>query len=290
MPPQKSCRAATAVGVRFSNLSVIKNSREILSDITADAPCGSATVIIGPNGAGKTTLLRCLLGETRYSGEISFFLQNGESCHKPIIGYVPQQLMTDSQMPLRVYEFLALADEKKPLWLGCSRSARHACRHYLDLVGAGKLEKQRLGDLSGGELRRVLLASALSHRPDLLVLDEAEAGVDYRGERMFWQLLDKTRKEFGFTLIMVSHNLPLAAHYATRVICIKQTMLAQGDPRTTLTAPTLLALFGVPIHLYPQQCENPGPACAQCGALGNLPYLDENMPDSDFLPSSSPLP
>lgn len=267
---------SAAVGVRFTDLSVNSNGRQIIEDISAEAPCGSATVIVGPNGAGKTTLLRCLLGEIAYSGQISFFLANGQTCLKPIIGYVPQQLMADAQMPLRVYEFMTLAEEKTPLWLGCSRKSRARGSHYLGLVGAEGLKDQRLGNLSGGELRRVLLASALSRKPDLLILDEAEAGVDYRGERMFWQLLDKTRKEFGFTLIMVSHNLPLAAHYATHVICIKQHMLAEGSPQSTLTGARLLALFGVPIHLYPQQCENPGPACAQCGALGNLPYLDES--------------
>lgn len=279
--------AAIAAGVRFADLSVTRNGRHILQDISATAPCGSATVIIGPNGAGKTTLLRCLLGEAQYSGKISFFLGDGEFCRNPAIGYVPQQLQADSQMPLRVYEFLALSEEKRPLWLSCSRKVRDSSRHYLTLVGAEKLEEQRLGDLSGGELRRVLLASALSRKPDLLVLDEAEAGVDFRGERMFWQLLDNTRKEFGFTLVMVSHNLPLAAHYATHVICIKQRMIAEGSPRETLTASRLLALFGVPIHLYPQQCENPGPACAQCGALGNLPYLDESTDSDDFTSARS---
>ncbi|MBD5641432.1 MAG: metal ABC transporter ATP-binding protein, partial [Desulfovibrio sp.] len=257
--PLQSCRSATPVGVRFKDLSVSRNGRQILDGINAIAPCGSATVIIGPNGAGKTTLLRCLLDETSYAGEISFFLPDGQPCRKPVIGYVPQHLMTDSQMPLRVYEFLALAEEKKPLWLGCSPRSRQAGRRFLQMVGSEKLEKQRLGDLSGGELRRVLLASALSRRPDLLILDEAEAGVDYRGERMFWQLLDKTRKEFGFTLIMVSHNLPLAAHYASHVLCIKQRLLGEGLPRATLTGSMLLALFGVPIHLYPNQCEDPGP-------------------------------
>lgn len=276
------CSVARAVGVHFDDLSVSHNGRTILKDITADAPPGSATVIIGPNGAGKTTLLRCLLDERPYTGAIDFYLPEGKPCRNPVLGYVPQQLMADAQMPLRVYEFLALSQERKPLWLGCSRKTRTSGRDFLRLVDAEKLEKQRLGDLSGGELRRVLLASALSRKPDLLVLDEAEAGVDYRGERLFWQLLDKTRQEFGFTLLMVSHNLPLAAHYATHVICIRQSLLAQGTPRQTLTGKNLLALFGIPIHLYPQQCDDPGPACATCGAFGNLPYLDENAVSNDL--------
>lgn len=274
------CRQSTCVGVRFENLTVIRAGRVLLDHITAEAPCGGATVLIGPNGAGKTTLLRCLLGEIPYEGTISFCAKNHGACHKPVIGYVPQQLMADSQTPLRVYEFMALSHAKRPIWLGCD--SRSLYREYLTLAGAEKLENQRLGELSGGELRRVLLASALSRHPDLLILDEAEAGVDYRGERMFWQLLHKMRAQFGFTLLMVSHNLPLAAHYATHVLCIKTRLMAQGPPETTLTAANLLALFGVPIHLYPQQCDNAGPSCPQCGALGNLPYLDDGATGADL--------
>ncbi len=272
-----ACMQAKCIGARFVNLGVARQGRVILHNVTAEAPRGGATVVIGPNGAGKTTLLRCLLGECAHTGSVIFSPADGESCNKPVIGYVPQQLLADAQMPLRVYEFLCLSPQGRPLWLGCGKKARAEAKRCLELAGARKLENRRLGELSGGELRRVLLASALSHKPDLLVLDEAEAGVDYRGERMFWELLDESRRAFGFTMIMVSHNLPLAAHYATHVICLKKRVIAEGPPCQTLTGETLLNLFGVPIHLYPQQCDNPGPACPQCGAFGNIPYFSETV-------------
>lgn len=185
---------------------------------------------------------------------------------------MPQQLQADAQLPLRVYEFLTIGISWRPLWLGCSAKNKHRAKELLALVDAEKLLNRRLGDLSGGEMRRTLLAAALGRAPDLLVLDEAEAGVDYRGERLFWDLLDKSRSRFGFTLLVVTHNLPLAAHYASNVICVKKTLLAQGTPKDTLTAKNLLSLFGVPIHLYPNQCVNAGPICPECGAYGNLPY------------------
>lgn len=268
--------AVDAIGVKFENLSVSADGRHILEDVNALAPCGGATVLVGPNGAGKTTLLRCLLGEIHYSGKIVFFGAAGKAVPKPRIGYVPQQLHADPQLPLRVYEFLSLGCQERPLWLGCSRKCRQRAADLLAMVDASHLEDRRLGNLSGGEMRRVLLASALGRNPQLLVLDEAEAGVDYRGERLFWELLDNSRKRLGFSLLMVSHNLPLAAHYATYVICVKKTALAQGAPCDTLTGPVLLNLFGVPIHLYPGQCDDPGQSCPQCGALGNLPYQDES--------------
>ena len=133
-----------------------------------------------------------------------------------------------------------------------------------------------MGDLSGGELRRVLLAAALGRNPELLVLDEPAAGVDVRGERLFWELLDEARRERGFTQIMVSHNLPLVAHYATHVICLNKTVCATGAPRVTLVSSTLMELFGVPIHLYPDQCDPEDPGCPQCGVVSEAEGLLPN--------------
>lgn len=260
------------IGVNFSGITVRRAGREILQNISATAPPGGATVIVGPNGAGKTTLLRCLLAEIAYAGSITFFTPQGKSIARPILGYVPQMLQADPESPLRVYEFMALSREKRPLWLGCPTKARDSIRELLQMTGAEKLENRRLGDLSGGEMRRVLLASALGRKPNILALDEAEAGVDYKGERLFWKLLDESRKNLGFTLLMVSHNLPLAAHYATHVICIRERLYAQGAPQATLTSGLLQKLFGVPIHLYPNQCKDWTPSCPQCGAMGNLPH------------------
>ena len=173
----------------------------------------------------------------------------------------------DASLPLRVSEFLALNRQRRPLWFGLKYSIRRQARELLALVQAEKLESRRLSDLSGGEMRRVLLAAALAREPRLLVLDEPAAGVDVQGERLFWEVLDKVRLQQGFTQIMVSHNLSLAAHYATHVICLNKKVCAEGAPHEALGASTLMQLFGVPIHLYPDQCDSADPACPQCGAV-----------------------
>ncbi len=270
--------------VRFEDLSVRLGARLVLEHISAEAPDGGATVLVGPNGAGKTTLLHCLLGEEAYSGKIVI---EGARGARPRMAYVPQQLQVDRNLPLKVSEFLALGLQRRPLWLGLAKATCLKAQKLLELVHCEHLGESRLGALSGGELRRILLASALGHEPELLILDEAEAGVDYHGEHLFWELLDATRKKLGFTMIMVSHNLPLAAHYATHILCLKKTLLAQGSPRATLTAKNLLALFGMPIHLYSEQCDSPGPECPECGALGAGIYTNQPDPKAQDLPSGA---
>ena len=260
-----------APSVCFENVCLSRGGNLILNNICATAPAGGSTVIVGPNGAGKTTLLLCLIGEMSYSGRITF-----AGLQQPRMAYVPQHLSLDRSLPLRVSEFLALNRQRQPLWLGLRPWARSEGRHLLQMVKAEHLEQSRLGDLSGGELRRVLLAAALGRNPELLVLDEPAAGVDVRGERLFWELLDAARLERGFTQIMVSHNLPLVAHYATHVVCLNRSVCATGAPRVTLTSSTLMELFGVPIHLYPDQCDPEDPGCPQCGVVSEAEGLLPN--------------
>ena len=261
-----------APSVCFENVCLSRGGNHILEGICATAPAGGSTVIVGPNGAGKTTLLLCLIGEIPFTGRIEI----AGAGQQPRVAYVPQHLSMDRSLPLRVSEFMALSCQRKPLWLGLRPFARAEGRRLLQMVKAEHLEQSRVGDLSGGELRRVLLAAALGRNPELLVLDEPAAGVDVRGERLFWELLDQARRERGFTQIMVSHNLPLVAHYATHVICLNKTVCAMGAPRATLVSSTLMELFGVPIHLYPDQCDPEDPGCPQCGVVSEAEGLLPN--------------
>ena len=270
--PEHSC------AIRVRSLTVRRGAHIALHGIDAAIPRGSGTVLVGPNGAGKTTFLLCLAGELAYSGQIDIFPVGGKT---PRIAFVPQCVTPAAHMPLTVMEFLSLDGNRRPLWLGLGGAARRRAARAPDLVHAGNLLHRPVCGLSGGESRRVLLAAALMRDPDLLFLDEPAAGVDMRGEQEFWRLLDTARRERGFTQIMVTHNLPLAAHYATHVIALNQTLVAQGPPHAALTASVMLRLFGVPIHLYPDQCAPLEPICATCGAQCGLDSGD---------PSFSPPP
>ena len=245
LPIYQPAADSVEAAVRFEKVTVERGGVSILDAVSATAPQGSCTAIIGPNGAGKTTLLMALLGEISYQGRI--LLGNGKKT--PRIGYVPQRLSFDRGMPLTVSEFLAMGFQKKPLWFGIARNIHQYSREILAQVKAEHLAPRKIGALSGGELQRVLLALALRQDPDLLVLDEPSAGVDFRGELIFCELLDNLRNRKGFTQLMVSHDLATVTHHATHVICLNRKVAAEGPPRQTLTGENLTAIFGMHMGL-----------------------------------------
>lgn len=253
----------SGAAVTFSEVTVALGGVSILQDVSANVPAGSCTAIVGPNGAGKTTLLLTLLGEVPYTGTIT--LQTPGSAEKPRIGYVPQKLNFDAGLPLTVLEFMALGEQRRPLWLGVSRRVRERALELLGAVRAQELLKRRLGALSGGELQRVLLALALQQRPQLLILDEPAAGVDVRGGQLFCELLDGLRRQYGFTQLMVSHDLSTVTHHAGHVICLNHRVAAEGAPQAVLTPQNLSAVFGLHMGMLRAEALPGGSATVAAG-------------------------
>ena len=220
--------------VVFRDVSVRRSGLAILEHVNATVPQGSCTVIVGPNGAGKTTLILALIGEMRHDGDID--VMTGRSGKPLRLGYVPQRISIDRGMPLTVVEFLVMGIQKRPLWLGIRPSLKAHSLELLSMVKAEHLASRRLGDLSGGEMQRVLLALALQQELEPLVLDEPSAGVDFSREHLFCELLDELRAAMGFTQLMVSHDLGMVFHHATHVICLKRHVFAEGSRTTSADA------------------------------------------------------
>lgn len=229
--------------VLFQNVTIIFDGVKILDEVTAQVPRGSCTAIIGPNGAGKTTLLLALLGQISYQGKITILPQKNSK--PPVIRYVPQKLEFDRGMPMTVADLLALDLQKLPLWLGIRSKTQQKIYEALAQVKAEQLYYRRLGTLSGGELQRVLLALALVDSPDILVLDEPAANIDIQGELLICEILERLRRQIGFTQIMVSHDLPLVISHATHVICLNRKVMGQGCPQKALRSGILELTFGI---------------------------------------------
>lgn len=225
--------------VEFKNVAVRSSGVTILEKINAVIPQGSNTAIVGPNGAGKTTLLNAVLKHISFEGYIEF---NPE---KPVFGFVPQRMSFDRTMPVTVLEFMLMGMQKTPLWAYKNNKLKSKALENLVYVGAENLIERMIGELSGGELQRVLLALALQQKPDILVLDEPSAGVDMGGEKLFCALLDQLRKQYGFTQLMVSHDLSMVAEHADHVICLNRTVIGSGEPCATLNTEVLTKTFGL---------------------------------------------
>jgi zinc transport system ATP-binding protein len=231
-----------AVGVELQNITVVSEGNTLIENVSAFVPAGSLTFILGPNGGGKTTLLKCILNIIKYSGKVIF---HGAKDNKIKIGYVPQKINVDRDMPLTVLEYLVSGFQKLPIFLGILPKFKKEALDVLKLTGAEGLIDKRLGRLSGGEMQRVLVALALMQKPDVLILDEPSGGIDISGETLFCGLISSIKKQLNITVIMVTHDIEVVRAHADNVILLKKTLRGSGTISDTLTDAKLKELFGI---------------------------------------------
>lgn len=239
--------------VAVRDLSLDLGGRPILSRVTADIARGRVTALIGLNGSGKTSLLRAVTGEYKYRGTIRFHCGHDHSRPSPEhVGYVPQRLTLDAQLPLTVRDLFGLALTRRPLFLGVPRWVSARAAVLLERVGLEGCLDRLVKVLSGGELQRVLLALALEPSPELLLLDEPAAGIDFKDQRKFYDLIGRINRETGLTILMVSHDLNMVHAHADRVLCLKDGMIkCQGPPAEILTPLNLSLTFGTDMAVLP---------------------------------------
>lgn len=228
---------------KIENLGVRFGDRVVLEGVGLHINCGELVAVIGPNGAGKTTLLRAILGEIPYSGSMSFQVERRSRQH-PRIGYVPQRLDFDASSPISVTDFIAMSTSRSPVWCGVSADVKKRVRDVLATFSSEHLMKRRLGELSGGELQRVLLAMAMTPPPSLLLLDEPVSGVDASGLSLFYQIASNLRKKYDVSIILVTHDLAGIARHADRMILLNRTIISEGKPQDVLANEKLLRNFG----------------------------------------------
>ena len=210
--------------VSIRGLSARRGRDRALEGVDLDVFAGEIHGLAGPNGAGKTTLLRCVLGMLPFTGTIRLALSPGEP-----IGYVPQSLDLDPALPVSVSDFLALALSRAPVFGRRPQALRSRIASALAETGTEALAPRRLPELSGGELRRVLLAQALVPPPKLLVLDEPASHVDEDGTRLIEALLARLARQ-GAAVLLVEHDPSLLARLCARVTVLNRRVVSAGDP------------------------------------------------------------
>ncbi len=231
---------------QIENVEVTLNRQRVLENITLHLHCGELTALVGPNGSGKSTLLKAVLGEVPHGGAVHFLPVTGHGREDaPVIGYLPQQLDFDRDSPVNVHDLFATAASRWPVVLWYSRRIRRAALESLRYVEAEHLIDRRLGQLSGGELQRVLLALSLTPVPNLLLLDEPVSGVDVAGRELFYRTVSELRRRFDLSILMVSHDLAGVTAVSDRIVFLNRRVVCMGSPAEVIANPELRRTFGL---------------------------------------------
>lgn len=220
--PQNSTKPLVTV----SKVSLVRNRKQILKDVSFTLAPGEIISLIGPNGAGKSSLVKCITGIWKItSGCVT-------KASDIRIGYMPQAISFDPSLPMTVERFLQLGQNAPFI------------QTVLQEVGVAHVAKSQLNDLSGGEWQRVLLARALMRKPDLLVLDEPAQGVDLVGQDELYHLIRTIRDQYRCAILLVSHDLNLVMAKTDKVLCLNQHICCFGSPQVVGQDPAFLSLFG----------------------------------------------
>lgn len=214
--------------LKLNGISVKRHKNTLIEDIDLTIERGEIVTIVGPNGAGKSTLVKVALGLIKPTKG------NVRTLPQIKIGYVPQNVDIDETFPVTVGRFLQL-------------NHRHTKGDLLDAlsnVNASKLFDAPLQSISGGELRRVLLARALLKKPDLLILDEPTAGVDVSGQAEIFALIQNIRDLTQCGILLISHDLHVVMAATDKVVCLNHHLCCSGTPEHVQQHPEFIALFG----------------------------------------------
>lgn len=204
-----------------------QNNKWLVEGVSLKVEKGKIVTLIGPNGSGKSTTAKIALGIYKnIEGTVEKYTNK--------IGYVPQKISIDWTLPLRVYDFMLLTED----------ISDEAIDEALVLTGVIHLKDKNLGNLSGGEFQRVLIARAISKKPELLVLDEPVQGVDYTGEIALYELIKKISDTLNCGILLISHDLHTVMTATDHVVCLNGHVCCSGSPIDVAKNNEYKTLFG----------------------------------------------
>ena len=213
--------------LKVEEAGVSFNNKSLVSGVSLQVRKGEIVTLIGPNGSGKSTTAKIALGIYKnIEGKVQKFTDK--------VGYVPQKISIDWTLPLRVSDFMVLTENL----------STKEIEEALSLTGVNHLVNKNLGNLSGGEFQRVLLARAISKKPDLLVLDEPVQGVDFTGEIALYELIKKISEKLNCGILLISHDLHMVMSATDHVVCLNGHVCCSGSPIDVAKDKEYKALFG----------------------------------------------
>ena len=213
--------------LKLENAGFSKNNKWLVKGVSLEVKQGEIVTLIGPNGSGKSTTAKIALGIYKeIEGIVSKFTNK--------IGYVPQKISIDWTLPIRVIDFMSLTEEPTDEQINIA----------LNLTGVEHLKNKSLGNLSGGEFQRVLIARAIAKQPDILVLDEPVQGVDFKGEIALYELIKKISEELNCGILLISHDLHVVMAATDFVVCLNGHVCCSGTPQVVAKNDEYQELFG----------------------------------------------
>ncbi|HEY4947059.1 MAG TPA: ATP-binding cassette domain-containing protein [Acidimicrobiales bacterium] len=244
--------------VLFENAAVRLGGRTIWSHVDLEVGQGRFVAVLGPNGSGKSTLVKAILGTVPLTEGTATVLGGLPGSTGRDIGYLPQRRNFDPSLRIRGIDVVRLGSDGDrwglPIpggaWLFADRRAqRRRVDEVIELVGAGSYAHRPIGEVSGGEQQRLLIAQALVRRPRLLLLDEPLDSLDLPNQASVAGLISDISKEYGITVLIVAHDVNPIVSSLDGVVYVAQGRAVSGAPEDVINSATLSALYGTTIEV-----------------------------------------
>lgn len=242
--------------IRVEDASVVLGGRTIWEKVDLSVQPGEFLAILGPNGAGKSTLLKAILGLLPLAhGSISVLGKTARRGNADI-GYVPQRRHFEADVHVRGRSIVQLGLDGRNWGLPIpflqrekARETRRRVQEAIELVGASSYADRPIGELSGGEQQRLLIAQALVRRPRILALDEPLDSLDLRNQQGIASVIRQISRETGAAVLLVAHDINPILSSVDRVVYVAHGQVAVGTPEEVITTETLSRLYATPIEV-----------------------------------------
>jgi zinc/manganese transport system ATP-binding protein len=244
------------MAVGFAGAGIRLGGSFVWREVDLSVPVGEFVAVLGPNGAGKSTLLKALLGVLPLTeGDISVFAKQ-VSRGNDEIGYLPQRRRFDADLRIRAVDLVRLGLDGAhwglplPAWFAAgARSKAARVNEVIELVGAQDYAERAIGELSGGEQQRILIAQALVSGARMLLLDEPLDSLDLNNQQAISSLIQRICREQGVTVLLVAHDVNPLLPFLDRVVYVAGGRVLSGRPEDVINTETLTRLYGAPVEV-----------------------------------------